>query len=207
MKIVICLMLFVNAMLQFRTLLMTWLKERMRKSMQSYLVYSSFSFSSFCAHGFCCFSHVCQKLFFLPSEFSNSQIFHFLIFSLFIYRVIHDIFDIVDKHIAADKLITGLNMSALPSLYDYFVKLLRFLVCIFNLSILTCILSSVFLRFILVVQFLSLQMDNKKEDRGQVVILFQDMLEVVTRDIMEDQLSRYRSSIFYLLKFVFNAIK
>jgi len=32
-------------------------------------------------------------------------------------------------------------------------------------------------------------MDNKQEDRGQVVILFQDMLEVVTRDIMEEQFS------------------
>lgn len=29
-------------------------------------------------------------------------------------------------------------------------------------------------------------MDNKEEDRGQVVILFQDMHEVVSKDIMED---------------------
>ena len=35
-----------------------------------------------------------------------------------------------------------------------------------------------------------MQLENKQEDRDQVVILFQDMLEVVTRDIMEDQLSR-----------------
>lgn len=36
-----------------------------------------------------------------------------------------------------------------------------------------------------------LQLDNKQEDRDQVVILFQDMLEVVTRDIMmEDHVSR-----------------
>lgn len=38
-----------------------------------------------------------------------------------------------------------------------------------------------------------LQLDNKREDRDQVVILFQDMLEVVTRDIMmedEDHISR-----------------
>jgi callose synthase len=32
-----------------------------------------------------------------------------------------------------------------------------------------------------------LQQKNKEEDLGQVVILFQDMLEVVTRDIMEDE--------------------
>lgn len=39
------------------------------------------------------------------------------------------------------------------------------------------------------VQFL--QLENKQEDRDQVVILFQDMLEVVTRDIMmEDHISR-----------------
>lgn len=35
-----------------------------------------------------------------------------------------------------------------------------------------------------------MQLANKAEDRDQVVILFQDMLEVVTRDIMEDQISR-----------------
>lgn len=32
-----------------------------------------------------------------------------------------------------------------------------------------------------------MQLDNNPKDRDQVVILFQDMLEVVTRDIMEDQ--------------------
>jgi callose synthase len=36
-----------------------------------------------------------------------------------------------------------------------------------------------------------MQLDNKHEDRDQVVILFQDMLEVVTRDIMmEDHIFR-----------------
>ncbi|KAF9621111.1 hypothetical protein IFM89_016605 [Coptis chinensis] len=73
--------------------------------------------------------------------------------------VIKDIFDEVDKHIEADTLISELKMSALPSLYDHFVKLIKIL------------------------------LDNKQEDRDQVVILFQDMLEVVTRDIMEDQVS------------------
>lgn len=34
-------------------------------------------------------------------------------------------------------------------------------------------------------------MENRQEDRDQVVILFQDMLEVVTRDIMDEQISGY----------------
>jgi callose synthase len=34
-----------------------------------------------------------------------------------------------------------------------------------------------------------MQQKNNKEDQGQVIILFQDMLEVVTRDIMDEQLS------------------
>ncbi|KAF6151837.1 hypothetical protein GIB67_010411 [Kingdonia uniflora] len=71
--------------------------------------------------------------------------------------VIKDIFFEVDKHIEADTLISDLKMSALPNLYGHFVKLME-------------ILSK-----------------NKAEDRDQVVILFQDMLEVVSRDIMEDQ--------------------
>jgi callose synthase len=37
------------------------------------------------------------------------------------------------------------------------------------------------------IELLELLQKNKEEDLGQVVILFQDMLEVVTRDIMEDQ--------------------
>ncbi|KAM7277956.1 hypothetical protein ACFE04_005090 [Oxalis oulophora] len=74
-------------------------------------------------------------------------------------KVINDIFSEVDKHIEAGNLISEYKMSALPSLYELFVKLIKYL------------------------------LDNKKEDRDLVVILFQDMLEVVTRDIMmEDQI-------------------
>lgn len=36
-----------------------------------------------------------------------------------------------------------------------------------------------------------MQLRNNNEDQGQVIILFQDMLEVVTRDIMDEQLSGY----------------
>ncbi|TXG73155.1 hypothetical protein EZV62_001734 [Acer yangbiense] len=75
-------------------------------------------------------------------------------------QVIGDIFSEVDKHIEAGDLISEYKMSALPSLYDLFVKLIKYL------------------------------LDNKLEDKDSVVILFQDMLEVVTRDIMmEDQIS------------------
>ncbi|KAJ4811740.1 Glucan synthase-like protein [Rhynchospora pubera] len=71
-------------------------------------------------------------------------------------NVINNIFEQVEEHIADNKLITDFNMRALPDLYDHFVKLIKHL------------------------------MENKEEDRGQVVILFQDMHEVVSKDIMED---------------------
>ncbi|KAI3793712.1 hypothetical protein L1987_36333 [Smallanthus sonchifolius] len=72
-------------------------------------------------------------------------------------KVINDIFAEVDKHIDDGNLVRDFNMSALPILYDHVVKLIKYL------------------------------LTNKQEDRDQVVILFQDMHEVVTRDIMEDQ--------------------
>ncbi|GMP62147.1 hypothetical protein CsSME_00024356 [Camellia sinensis var. sinensis] len=57
-------------------------------------------------------------------------------------------------------------MGGLPSLYDHFVKLIKYL------------------------------LENKQTDRDQVVILFQDMLEVVTRDIMtEDHINSLVDSI------------
>ncbi|MCH79276.1 callose synthase 3-like, partial [Trifolium medium] len=68
--------------------------------------------------------------------------------------VIEYILSEVDKHIEAGDLISEFKLSALPSLYGQFVALIKYL------------------------------LDNKHEDRDQVVILFQDMLEVVTRDIM-----------------------
>ncbi|KAG5138789.1 hypothetical protein JHK82_023520 [Glycine max] len=72
--------------------------------------------------------------------------------------VIEYMFDEVDKNIETDKLISEFRMSALPSLYAQFVELTQYL------------------------------LNNDPKDRDNVVILFQDMLEVVTRDIMmEDQ--------------------
>lgn len=38
-----------------------------------------------------------------------------------------------------------------------------------------------------------MQLDNDKNEREKVVILFQDMLEVVTRDIMLEDISKYVS--------------
>ncbi|KAK4380700.1 hypothetical protein RND71_002562 [Anisodus tanguticus] len=81
-------------------------------------------------------------------------------------EVIEYIFSEVDKHIEAGDLISEFRMSALPSLYELFVKLIKYL------------------------------LENRQEDRDQVVLLFQDMLEVVTRDIMmEDHLSSLVDSI------------
>lgn len=73
-------------------------------------------------------------------------------------RVIDIIFEEVEKYIADDKVITDLNMHALPDLYNKFVELVKFL------------------------------KENDDKDRVAVIKIFQDMLEVVTRDIMVDQL-------------------
>ncbi|GMY16153.1 callose synthase 3 isoform X2 [Fagus crenata] len=85
-------------------------------------------------------------------------------------RIIEKIFSEFDKHIEGGSLIREYKMSALPNLYDQFDRLINYLLV------------------------------NKPEDRDQVVILFQDMLEVVTRDIMmedqdQDQISSWAESI------------
>lgn len=85
-------------------------------------------------------------------------------------------------------------MSALPTLYDHFIKLIEYLVSIsfekkgmfFFFSVGLELLFSYCKHCILVSL---LQLRNKQEDRGQVIILFQDMLEVVTRDIVNEKLS------------------
>lgn len=45
-----------------------------------------------------------------------------------LFRVIEYIFSEVDKHIEAGNLISEYKMSSLPSLYDLFVKLIKYLV-------------------------------------------------------------------------------
>ncbi|CAN6237754.1 unnamed protein product [Urochloa humidicola] len=79
-------------------------------------------------------------------------------------RAINKIFVEVDKCIAEDKVIIDLNMCALPDLYNKFVELVNYLE------------------------------KNDEKDRSAVIKIFQDMLEVVTRDIFEDQLSILESS-------------
>ncbi|KAK3150352.1 hypothetical protein QOZ80_3AG0232130 [Eleusine coracana subsp. coracana] len=79
-------------------------------------------------------------------------------------RVINMIFVEVEKHITEDKVITDLNMRALPDLYNKFVELVKYL------------------------------KENDEKDKSAVIKIFQDMLEVVTRDIFEDQLSILESS-------------
>ncbi|XP_054822446.1 callose synthase 3 isoform X2 [Prosopis cineraria] len=71
-------------------------------------------------------------------------------------EVIEKLFTEVDSHIGAGNLISEFRMSALPSLYGQFVELIKYL------------------------------LNNNANERDQVVILFQDMLEVVTRDIMTE---------------------
>nr|CAD1830647.1 unnamed protein product [Ananas comosus var. bracteatus] len=73
-------------------------------------------------------------------------------------EVIRKIFDAVDGHIGNDSLIKDLNMRFLPDLYNKFVELIDLL------------------------------KKNKEEDLDKVIILFQDMLEVVTRDIMDEHI-------------------
>lgn len=83
-------------------------------------------------------------------------------------------------------------MSALPSLYDHFIKLIKYLVVYYFekkncfLSVGLDLLFGFHKHYVLISL---LQLGNNPEDRDQVVILFQDMLEVVTRDIADENLS------------------
>ncbi|TYI13933.1 hypothetical protein ES332_A08G093300v1 [Gossypium tomentosum] len=72
-------------------------------------------------------------------------------------RVIDDIFFKVDKRIVDGSVIKTYKMSAVPSLCDHIVKLIKLL------------------------------LENKQDERGQVVLCFQDMLEIVTKDIMAEE--------------------
>ncbi|XP_031373248.1 callose synthase 2-like [Punica granatum] len=88
---------------------------------------------------------------------SCKNILNFLVKGQHEKRVINEIFAKINELIESDALISGLNMSNLPSLYEHFVQLIEYL------------------------------MTNKKEDKDQVVIVLLNMLEVVTRDIIEDE--------------------
>ncbi|VVA90093.1 unnamed protein product [Arabis nemorensis] len=72
-------------------------------------------------------------------------------------QVINEIFSKIDEHIEKETLITELNLSALPDLYGQFVRLIEYL------------------------------LQNNENDKDQIVIVLLNMLEVVTRDIMEEE--------------------
>lgn len=59
-----------------------------------------------------------------PSSLPNLSI------SFCICSVINNIFDQVEEHINSNSLIADFNMTALPDLYDHFVKLIKHLVCL-----------------------------------------------------------------------------
>ncbi|GMH27282.1 hypothetical protein Nepgr_029125 [Nepenthes gracilis] len=82
--------------------------------------------------------------------------------------VIDEIFSRVDHHIHEGSLISELNMSALPSLYDQFVKLIGHL------------------------------KENKKEDKDEVVLVLLSMLETVTTDIMLDPIPSLVDSVHHV---------
>ncbi|KAL6575472.1 Callose synthase 2 [Orobanche hederae] len=87
---------------------------------------------------------------------SCKNIINFLVLGEREKLVINEIFSKADHHIEQGDLLREFNMSALPNLYDQFVQLIEYL------------------------------RENRKEDKDQVVIVLLNMLEVVTRDIMED---------------------
>ncbi|KAI4323334.1 hypothetical protein L6164_022949 [Bauhinia variegata] len=78
--------------------------------------------------------------------------------------VINGIFGKVDEYIGNGILLDELNLSFLPILYNQLIKLVELL------------------------------LENRTEDKDQIVILLLDMLEVVTRDIMEGELENLLDS-------------
>ncbi|KAG5015805.1 hypothetical protein JHK85_021941 [Glycine max] len=86
---------------------------------------------------------------------SFKSIINFLVLGERETMVIQNIFQRVDVHIENKAVLNELNLSAVPSLYERFVKLIERL------------------------------LENKEEDKDSIVILLLDMLEIVTRDIMD----------------------
>lgn len=105
-------------MRHLRTLLTTWLLALVRRSkLTCAFEYFFLLFILLYGYSFHC---TYSEIFFVPM-FSIHD------------RVIQKIFEEVDKHIKEETLIKDLNMSALPILYEQFVKLIKLLVCILNL--------------------------------------------------------------------------
>ncbi|PSS26439.1 Callose synthase [Actinidia chinensis var. chinensis] len=87
---------------------------------------------------------------------SFKNIIKFLVLGKREQDVLDEIFSKVDDHIQKEVIIKELNMSTLPALYENFVQLIEYL------------------------------RENRKEDKDEVVIVLLNMLEIVTRDIMDD---------------------
>ncbi|XP_058723122.1 callose synthase 1-like [Vicia villosa] len=95
---------------------------------------------------------------------SFRNIINFLVLGVREKLVMQNIFQKVDELIERGDLLRDLDLSALPDLYDRFVKLIE------------CLL------------------ENKKEVKDQIVILLLDMLEIVTRDIMDGDVEGLQES-------------
>lgn len=129
--ITICLVLFVSATLLFETLLGYWYMVIVKKSKFCYA--GSVILISRCRWkkkywslvAALCFNSGCQLF---------SDVVWFIALNR-ISRVIDYIFLEVDKHVDAGDLLREYKMSALPILYDQFVKLIKYLVHPFNPSL------------------------------------------------------------------------
>ncbi|KAE9584923.1 putative 1,3-beta-glucan synthase [Lupinus albus] len=95
---------------------------------------------------------------------SFKNIINFLVLGGREKKVINNIFQKIDEYIDNASLLSELDLSALPSLYDRFVKLIE------------CLL------------------ENKMEVKNQIVILLIDMLEIATRDIVEVEVEGLQDS-------------
>ncbi|XP_074325305.1 callose synthase 3-like isoform X1 [Apium graveolens] len=89
---------------------------------------------------------------------SCKNIINFLVLGEHEQIVLEEIFSKVDHHIENDDVMSKLNISALPSLCDQLIGLLEFL------------------------------KENNKDDKDKIVIVLLNMLEVVTSDIIAEEL-------------------
>lgn len=103
-------------------------------------------------------------------------------------RVVSSIFKEIESHISKNTFLQNFKMKALPTLCEKFVELVGILVRHFlNCCQLHCNMMQLFWNYFPFTptnknKYL-LQKDADPEKRGRVVLLLQDMLEVVSRDM------------------------
>ncbi|CAL0326298.1 unnamed protein product [Lupinus luteus] len=95
---------------------------------------------------------------------SFKNIINFLVLGEREKMVINNVFQKIDEYIDNANLLSELDLSALPSLYEQFVKLIEYL------------------------------LENKTESKNQIVLLLIDMLEIATRDIVEVEVEGLQDS-------------